>query len=162
MQFDCTRCEELLLDYAYGELDEVTAAAFRRHADSCARCGASLADVRVVREAFSMLPLETPSPTVDNRILAAADLRLNELDDKKRTLQREDSRSLLGKLFDYINETGTMAGVVRRCAALQAASLRRMAVSRSMATRPRSVRPRQAAVMATMKSVTTRWCSRVA
>lgn len=100
MQFDCTRCEELLLDYAYGELDEVTAAAFRRHADSCARCGASLADVRVVREAFSMLPLETPSPTVDNRILAAADLRLNELDDKKRALQRDDSRSLLGKLFD--------------------------------------------------------------
>jgi len=100
VQFDCARCEELLLDFAYGELDEVTAAAFRRHADSCARCGASLADVRVVREAFSMLPLETPSPTVDARILAAADTRLNELDDKKRALQREDSRSLLGKLFD--------------------------------------------------------------
>lgn len=102
MQFDCARCEELLLDYSYGELDEVTAAAFRRHADSCARCGASLADVRVVREAFRMLPLETPSPTVDARILAAAETRLNELDDKKRALLREseEPRSLLGKLFD--------------------------------------------------------------
>lgn len=100
MQFDCARCDELLLDFAYGELDEVTAAAFRRHSDSCARCSAALADVRVVRETFSMLSLEAPSPMVDARILEAADLRLSEIDEKKRAAQRHESRSIVAKLFD--------------------------------------------------------------
>ena len=100
MQFDCARCEELLLDFAYGELDEVTSAAFRRHADSCARCGASLADVRTVREAFSMLPLESPPPTIDAKILAAVDQRFSELDERKRAAQRHESRSIVAKLFD--------------------------------------------------------------
>ena len=36
---DCEKCEPLLLDELYGELDELTSAAVRRHVGGCARCG---------------------------------------------------------------------------------------------------------------------------
>lgn len=35
---DCQTCNDLLLDLAYGELDEVRAAAARKHLDACAEC----------------------------------------------------------------------------------------------------------------------------
>jgi tetratricopeptide (TPR) repeat protein len=79
LQFDCARCDELLLDFAYGELDEVTSAAFRRHADGCARCSAALGDIRLVRDTFGMLPMENPAESLDAKILAAAEARRREL-----------------------------------------------------------------------------------
>jgi TolA-binding protein len=72
MHVDCTRCDELLLDLAYGELDEVTAAATKKHVDGCARCGAALADVSIVREACRAIEMPEPPFSLDAAILSAA------------------------------------------------------------------------------------------
>ena len=37
---DCEKFDEHVIDALYGELDELTAAALRRHVESCSRCAA--------------------------------------------------------------------------------------------------------------------------
>ena len=70
---DCTRCDELLLDLAYGELDDATASAVREHADGCVRCTAARADLSLVRDACRAIELPEPPLGLDARILAAAE-----------------------------------------------------------------------------------------
>ena len=36
MEVDCQRCDEGLIEFLYGELDETAIAAFERHLDGCA------------------------------------------------------------------------------------------------------------------------------
>ena len=67
---DCEKFESLLIDELYGELDEVTSAAVRRHAAGCARCGALLSGLRATRK-VAALPMEEPSADLEDRILSA-------------------------------------------------------------------------------------------
>jgi len=67
---DCEKFENLLIDELYGELDEVTSAAVRRHAAGCARCGGLLSGLRATRK-VAALPVEEPSPDLEDRILSA-------------------------------------------------------------------------------------------
>ena len=67
---DCEKFESLLIDELYGELDEVTSAAVRRHAAGCARCGALLSGLRATRK-VAALPVEEPSSDLEDRILSA-------------------------------------------------------------------------------------------
>ncbi len=67
---DCEKFENLLIDELYGELDEVTSAAVRRHAAGCARCGALLSGLKATRK-VAALPVEQPSIDLEDRILAA-------------------------------------------------------------------------------------------
>ncbi|HSQ63399.1 MAG TPA: zf-HC2 domain-containing protein [Polyangiaceae bacterium] len=67
---DCEKFESLLIDELYGELDEVTSAAVRRHAAGCARCGALLSGLRATRK-VAALPAEDPSADLEDRILSA-------------------------------------------------------------------------------------------
>jgi len=67
---DCEKFENLLIDELYGELDEVTSAAVRRHAAGCARCGALLSGLRATRK-VAALPVEEPSADLEDRILSA-------------------------------------------------------------------------------------------
>ena len=67
---DCEKFENLLIDELYGELDEVTSAAVRRHAAGCARCGALLSGLRATRK-VAALPIEEPSSDLEDRILSA-------------------------------------------------------------------------------------------
>ena len=53
---DCEKFENLLIDELYGELDEVTSAAVRRHAAGCARCGALLSGLKATRKVLPTLP----------------------------------------------------------------------------------------------------------
>ncbi len=69
---DCEKCEELMLDELYGELDDVTSALVRRHVAGCSRCNAILSDLRGTREAVSgALVLEDAPPSLEERIFAA-------------------------------------------------------------------------------------------
>src|SRR5579871_5230667 len=68
---DCEKYEPLLIEELYGELDEVTSAAVKRHVTGCARCGAILAGMKTTRRAFAPLPMEEPPPDMEARILAA-------------------------------------------------------------------------------------------
>ncbi|MDC3959473.1 tetratricopeptide repeat protein [Polyangium jinanense] len=67
---DCQKFDQVVMDALYEELDELTYAALRRHVESCARCGEAWNGLRATRE-VAMLPLEEPSPGLEDRILAA-------------------------------------------------------------------------------------------
>lgn len=70
---DCEKFEDALMDELYGELDELTSAALRRHASGCARCSERLASLRATRKVISasFLPVEAPLG-LEARIVAAA------------------------------------------------------------------------------------------
>jgi Putative zinc-finger len=68
---DCEKFDQVVMDALYGELDELTAAALRRHVDTCVRCSEAWNGLRSTREGAS-LPLEEPSDDLEARILTAA------------------------------------------------------------------------------------------
>lgn len=67
---DCERFDRIVLDLLYDELDELTAAAARRHLDHCARCRGILAGLRATRE-VGALPLVDPPDGLELRIIEA-------------------------------------------------------------------------------------------
>lgn len=68
---DCEKFDQVVMDALYGELDELSSAALRRHVDACVRCSEAWNGLRSTREGAS-LPLEEPSAGLESRILAAA------------------------------------------------------------------------------------------
>lgn len=67
---DCEEFDECLMDALYGELDELSMAALRRHVDACARCRGVWDGFESTRRA-AVLPLEQPPSGLRDRILAA-------------------------------------------------------------------------------------------
>lgn len=67
---DCDKFDQHVMDALYGELDELTAEALKRHVDSCARCAATWSSLKSTRGALT-LPLDEPSANLESRILAA-------------------------------------------------------------------------------------------
>ena len=67
---DCDKFEDVMLDELYGELDELTSAAAKRHMAGCARCSALLGGLRATRR-VATLPVLAPSAGFDERLLAA-------------------------------------------------------------------------------------------
>jgi len=67
---DCEKFEATMLDELYGELDELTLAASRRHVGGCARCAALIGGLRATRKVVT-LPAIAPSEGFEARILAA-------------------------------------------------------------------------------------------
>src|SRR5687767_11220510 len=68
---DCEKFDSYLMDELFEELDEVTHAAMKRHAEGCARC-AQLESGRRATMEVGRLPLSEPSDDLEDRILAAA------------------------------------------------------------------------------------------
>lgn len=68
---DCEKFDSLLIDALYDELDEVTHAAMKRHAEGCARCAGALAGLKATRD-VGVVPIEEPSDGFEDRILEAA------------------------------------------------------------------------------------------
>lgn len=62
---DCETCTEMLVDLACGELDEVRAAAVRKHCAGCAECGPSLARLERGRSFSRALVREEPPSVSD-------------------------------------------------------------------------------------------------
>jgi TolA-binding protein len=67
---DCERFDRIVLDFLYDELDELTAAAARRHIEHCSRCRGIVAGLRATRE-VGALPLVDPPEGLELRILEA-------------------------------------------------------------------------------------------
>lgn len=67
---DCERFDKTTLDLLYGELDELSAAAARRHLHHCTRCQGIWNKLRVTKE-IALVPLEEPPPDLFESILAA-------------------------------------------------------------------------------------------
>jgi hypothetical protein len=69
---DCEKFEAAIIDELYGELDELTGAAAKRHLAGCARCSARIGGLRAARR-VATLPLVEPPNDLEERILRAAD-----------------------------------------------------------------------------------------
>jgi hypothetical protein len=67
---DCEKFESALMDELYGELDELTSAALKRHVAGCARCAALLGGFRATRR-VAALPRVDPPAGLEERIFAA-------------------------------------------------------------------------------------------
>jgi hypothetical protein len=68
---DCEKFEATMIDELYGELDELTSAAAKRHAAGCARCAALFAGLRATRRVAALPIVEAPDD-LEDRILSAA------------------------------------------------------------------------------------------
>src|SRR5262252_8490790 len=73
---DCEKFESALIDELYGELDELTSAAAKRHVAGCARCSARIGGLRATRRVASV-PLVEPPGDLEERTLQAADRALS-------------------------------------------------------------------------------------
>ena len=67
---DCEKFESAMMDELYGELDELTSAAAKRHVAGCVRCAALLAGLRATRR-VAVMPLVDPPADLEDRILSA-------------------------------------------------------------------------------------------
>lgn len=72
---DCEKFDRIVLDLMYGELDELTEAAARRHIEHCSRCKGVSAGLRATRE-VGALALVDPPDSLELGILEA-ERRLN-------------------------------------------------------------------------------------
>ena len=68
---DCEKFESAMMDELYGELDELTSAAAKRHIASCARCATRMGGLRATRR-VAALPLVEAPVGLEDRILASA------------------------------------------------------------------------------------------
>jgi hypothetical protein len=67
---DCEKFDRIVLDLMYGELDELTEAAAKRHIEHCSRCKGVSSGLRATRE-VGALPLVDPPDTLELGILEA-------------------------------------------------------------------------------------------
>jgi len=65
---DCDKFESAMMDELYGELDEVTSAAVKRHLASCGHCATLFGGLRATRR-VAVMPIVIPSPELERRIL---------------------------------------------------------------------------------------------
>jgi hypothetical protein len=68
---DCEKFDQIIIDAVYDELDELTLAAAKRHADSCQHCQAAWSGLRATRK-IGILPLVEAPAGMDARIMKAA------------------------------------------------------------------------------------------
>jgi Putative zinc-finger len=65
---DCDKFESAMMDELYGELDEVTSAAVKRHLAGCGHCATLFGGLRATRR-VAVMPVVGPSPELERRIL---------------------------------------------------------------------------------------------
>jgi TolA-binding protein len=68
---DCEKFDQILIDALYDELDELTLAAAKRHADGCQHCQAAWSGLKATRK-IGILPLVEAPAGLDARIMTAA------------------------------------------------------------------------------------------
>jgi TolA-binding protein len=73
MSSDCREFAELLLDLAYGELEDGEASRLRDHAASCAACRSALEEILLTRKLVGELPNPETLPQLADLVLAEAD-----------------------------------------------------------------------------------------
>jgi len=67
---DCAKCDPLLIDELYGELDEVTSAAVRRHVEACAQCSEAWQKISRGKELAGAISEQVPEG-LETKILDA-------------------------------------------------------------------------------------------
>lgn len=72
MTTECSKIDELMMDFLYQELDADAATQVKAHVDGCARCGAELASLSRTRETVRGLPDLEPPPKISALLLHEA------------------------------------------------------------------------------------------
>jgi hypothetical protein len=83
---DCDKFESAMMDELYGELDEVTSAAVKRHLASCGRCATLFGGLRATRR-VAVMPRVEPPPGLERSILNHADNALRVVPFRRRVAQ---------------------------------------------------------------------------
>jgi len=83
---DCDKFESAIMDELYGELDEVTSAAVKRHLASCSRCANLFGGLRATRR-VAVLPRVEPPPGLERSILSHVDIALRVVPFRRRAAQ---------------------------------------------------------------------------
>src|SRR5215831_13784079 len=68
---DCEKFDQIIIDAVYDELDELTLAAAKRHADGCQHCQSAWSGLKATRK-IGILPLVEAPAGLEARILEAA------------------------------------------------------------------------------------------
>jgi TolA-binding protein len=68
---DCEKFDQILVDALYDELDDLTLATAKRHADGCQRCRTAWSGLKATRK-VGTLPLVEAPESLENRILSRA------------------------------------------------------------------------------------------
>ena len=68
---DCEKFDQILIDALYDELDELTLAAAKRHAEGCQRCQSAWSGLRATLK-IGVLPTVEPPASLEPNILQAA------------------------------------------------------------------------------------------
>ena len=68
---DCEKFDQILIDALYDELDELTLAAAKRHAEGCQRCQAAWSGLRATLK-IGVLPTVEPPASLEPNVLQAA------------------------------------------------------------------------------------------
>lgn len=68
---DCEKFESAMMDDLYGELDEVSSAAAKKHVAGCAKCASLAGGLRTTRR-MAVVPTLEPPADLQDRIVAAA------------------------------------------------------------------------------------------
>jgi len=107
----CEDCQNLLLDLAYGELDDARSAEVQQHLDGCSSCAADWAKISRGRAAAAMLPVASaPSPS-------RALLEAIEKSSPKSSVDRTDARTV--KSADVSGSVKSASATAERAAKAQ-------------------------------------------
>ncbi len=90
---DCETCNDLLMDLLYDELDEVRAAAARKHLDGCASCRGAwqrLSQGRALASTLAPVTAPLPSATLLAAVESAARLNAERASDVPAAPKGED------------------------------------------------------------------------
>jgi len=68
---DCEKFDQILIDALYDELDELTLAAAKRHADGCRRCQTAWSGLKATRK-VGILPIVQAPDSLEGRVIAQA------------------------------------------------------------------------------------------
>ena len=88
---DCEKFESAMMDELYGELDELTSAAAKRHVAGCARCAALLGGLRATRRLAAV-------PLVERRV--PPERALSRLVDAEVARDRVEPRAETGLVLE--------------------------------------------------------------
>lgn len=102
----CESCRDLLMELVCDELDTETGAAVRAHALTCERCGPELSKLERTLAVGRDLPLLSPSPEVERRIMQAA---RDAIAGRAKGLARETSSAPKSSLSAWFARLGTWA-----------------------------------------------------
>jgi tetratricopeptide (TPR) repeat protein len=108
----CSKIQNILLDYVYGELEPEDAVKVEEHVRACAQCAAELKEMEFTSKVFKKADARVPSNHAVERLFKAASDALNEPKPVERRIIRLFSRETLRPFLAGAASVALIIGVV--------------------------------------------------